>query len=72
MISMIYHNHILQQPLSLQERLVCKLLDGINGGSSVTQEQKKTADEITLACLDLLTDLLTRFGTFSYMVTFKF
>ena len=51
----------------LSQRLVCKLLDGINGGSSVAQDQKKTADEITLACLDLLTDLLTRFGAFSYM-----
>ena len=41
----------------LSQRLVCKLLDGINGGSSVAQDQKKTADEITLVCLDLLTEI---------------
>jgi cullin-associated NEDD8-dissociated protein 1 len=61
------------------ERLIGRLLDGIRASSSsstsssaveeVDETVKKTREEIVLCCLDILTDLLGRFGATSVTVT---
>jgi cullin-associated NEDD8-dissociated protein 1 len=47
----------------VSQRLVGRLLDGIRTSSS------DNGDEIVLACLDILTDLLVRFGSSALSVT---
>ena len=57
------------------ERLIGRLLDGIRASSSAAsayqddETHKKAREEIVLSCLDVLTDLLGRFGATSVTVT---
>ena len=53
------------------QRLVGRLLDGIRTGSSTSTSSNANPEqeEITLACLDVLTDLLTRFGASARSLT---
>ena len=55
------------------ERLIGRLLDGIRASSSSPASDdetlRKTNEEIVLSCLDVLTDLLGRFGASSISVT---
>ena len=55
------------------EKLIGRLLDGIRASSSspASDDEKlaKTNEEIVLSCLDVLTDLLGRFGASSISVT---
>lgn len=57
------------------ERLIGRLLDGIRPNSSAASIQQedetknKAREEIVLSCLDILTDLLGRFGATSINVT---
>ena len=55
------------------ERLIGRLLDGIRESSSASGDgddaTKKSQEEIVLSCLDILTDLLGRFGATSVTVT---
>mmetsp|Transcript_6862 Transcript_6862/g.10442 ORF Transcript_6862/g.10442 Transcript_6862/m.10442 type:complete len:1374 (-) Transcript_6862:170-4291(-) len=57
----------------VSNRLTAALIDGIsknsssidsNSGEKEDREAAKVAQEITLACLEILTELLTRFGAF--------
>jgi len=57
------------------ERLIGRLIDGIRASSAASssiqddETHKKTHEEIVLSCLDILTDLLGRFGATSVTVT---
>lgn len=61
----------------VSHRLVGRLIDGIRSNSTVSNGKEssdadkddKSAEDITLACLDVMTDLLTRFGSMSVSIT---
>jgi len=61
----------------VSHRLVGRLIDGIRSNSTVPNGEEssngdtndKSAEEITIACLDVMTDLLTRFGSNSVSIT---
>lgn len=56
----------------VSHRLVGRLIDGIRQNSTVpgnSSAGEKSAEDISLACLEVMTDLLTRFGSASPSIT---
>mmetsp|Transcript_16504 Transcript_16504/g.23461 ORF Transcript_16504/g.23461 Transcript_16504/m.23461 type:complete len:1396 (+) Transcript_16504:70-4257(+) len=54
----------------VSHRLVDCLIDGIRGrttGNAPPQDQHKTIEEISLSCLDIMNDILVRFGALPFV-----
>mmetsp|Transcript_26833 Transcript_26833/g.56514 ORF Transcript_26833/g.56514 Transcript_26833/m.56514 type:complete len:1376 (+) Transcript_26833:345-4472(+) len=61
----------------VSHRLIGRLVEGIHGnaavvaGASGSNSEEKASEEIVLACLNVLTDLLTRFGSSANSITLQ-
>lgn len=55
----------------VSHRLINRLIDGIHTNSTTSSSEDKNMEEIVLACLNVLTDLLTRFGSSSNSITLQ-